>query len=118
MSTSEEASRRLRASLEHAKTVVVAAWSRGKAQRWFRPRLLADIALLAAVTIVHSIIGRSFLYTATKFDEQFFLNEGFSLGKGLVPYRDFLELKPPALFVMNMLALKIFGFEDMRYRHF
>ncbi len=118
MSTSEKVSGRLRAKLERANTIVATAWARGTAQPWFRPRLLADIGLLGVLTIIHSIFGRSFLYAATKFDEQFFLFEGFSLGKGLVPYRDFQELKPPAIFVVNMLALKIFGLDGMRYRHF
>jgi hypothetical protein len=118
MSTSDEANSRLHATLAHARTVIATVWARGNAQRWFRPRLLADVGLLGAITVIHSIIGRSFLYTALKFDEQLFLFEGFSLGKGLVPYREFQELKPPMLFVINMLALKIFGFGGMRFRHF
>src|SRR6185312_8139233 len=88
------------------------------------PRLLSrlgtlgDGALLAALAWVHLLFAKPFLWGPIGFDEQFFLYEGFSLGKGAVPYRDFQEFKPPLLFLLNMLAVKIFGVQEMRFRMF
>ena len=36
----------------------------------------------------------------------------------MVPYRDFQEFKPPMIFIVNALGLKLFGLEGMRYREF
>ncbi|MBK7584835.1 MAG: hypothetical protein IPI67_32180 [Myxococcales bacterium] len=58
---------------------------------------------------VHSIIG---------YDEQYFLWSGWSVTKGLAPYSEAFEYKPPLLFYTQALALKLLGFEHMRYRWF
>lgn len=85
----------------------------------FRKRSLAralDLLVLAFVAHFHRIIGAKFLYAQLGFDEHYFVWEGFSLAKGMVPYRDFQEFKPPMIFVANALALKLFGLEQMGYR--
>ena len=91
------------------------ATARLGAGRLLRGRF-ADAGLLGAITAIHLIFSRAFLFGALNFDEQFFLYEGFALGKGMIPYRDFQEFKPPVIFLLNMLALKIFGVEEMRFR--
>jgi hypothetical protein len=58
---------------------------------------------------VHSIIG---------YDEQYFLWSGWSVTKGLAPYAEAFEYKPPMLFYTQAFALKLLGFEAMRYRWF
>jgi hypothetical protein len=78
----------------------------------------ADAGLLGAITAIHLIFARAFLFGAFGFDEQYFLYEGFALGKGMIPYRDFQEFKPPLIFLLNMLALKIFGLDQMHFRRF
>jgi hypothetical protein len=78
----------------------------------------ADAGLLGAIAAIHLIFSRAFLFGAFGFDEQYFLYEGFALGKGMIPYRDFQEFKPPLIFFLNMLALKIFGLDEMRFRRF
>jgi hypothetical protein len=83
----------------------------------FRRRLL-DAGVLGAVAYIHLLFAQAFTYTQMRFDEQFFLSEGFYVGKGLVPYRDFQEFKPPLVFVANMLAIKLFGLDGMRFRYF
>lgn len=80
--------------------------------------VLADAVALGAVLAIFAIFSRAFLYSPIGFDEQYFLSEGFAFGKGLVPYRDFQEFKPPLVFLLNMLALKLFGVDGMRYRYF
>ena len=84
-------------------------------QLWQR---LQDGAVLGLLGVIHCIFGRAFLFAPVAFDEQFFLFEGYSLGRGLVPYRDFQELKPPAVFLVNMLGLRLFGLHDFRFRYF
>ncbi len=79
---------------------------------------LADAGLLGAITAIHLLFSRAFVFGPIGFDEQYFLYEGFAFGKGMIPYRDFQEFKPPLIFVLNMLALKIFGLEAMRFRYF
>ena len=114
-----------RAWLERARAIDLGAWSRYLAQPgvWRERfnqlwRRLPDMGVLGLLAAIHSILGRPFLFAPMTFDEQFFLFEGFSLGRGLVPYRDFQELKPPAIFLVNMLALRLFGLPDFRFRYF
>jgi hypothetical protein len=51
-------------------------------------------------------------------DEAFFVWAGWSITKGLAPYRDFLDYKPPLVFLTHALALVIHGFSGFRYRWF
>jgi hypothetical protein len=51
-------------------------------------------------------------------DEGYFVWCGWSLTKGLVPYRDFMEFKPPFVFLTYALALKLHGFAGFGYRSF
>lgn len=80
------------------------------------PARVYDAATIAFVTTFHRVIGAKFRYAQMGFDEHYFVWEGFSLDKGLVPYRDFQELKPPMIFLVNGLALKLFGLDGMGYR--
>ena len=100
----------------------LATWRAGVAGRLAtRPRLrarFADGCLLGGITTIHLIFARAFLFGGFGFDEQYFLYEGFALGKGMIPYRDFQEFKPPLIFLLNMLALKVFGLDQMRFRYF
>ena len=52
------------------------------------------------------------------YDENFFLWGGWCITKGLRPYADFIEFKPPFTFLTHALALKLFGFDGFRYRLF
>jgi hypothetical protein len=52
------------------------------------------------------------------YDEQIFVWGGWSILKGLAPYRDFLEWKPPVAFLSHALALKLFGFQGYHFRYF
>jgi hypothetical protein len=51
-------------------------------------------------------------------DEGYYVWCGWSLTKGLVPYRDFMEFKPPFVFLTYALALKLGGFESFGFRTF
>jgi hypothetical protein len=52
------------------------------------------------------------------YDEGFFVWGGWSILKGLAPYKDFLEFKPPVVFLTHALAQKLFGFEHFGFRRF
>jgi uncharacterized membrane protein YkgB len=82
------------------------------------PARAYDAATIAFVMMFHRVIGAKFRYAQLGFDEHYFIWEGFSLDKGLVPYRDFQELKPPIIFLLNGLALRFFGLDGLAYRNF
>jgi hypothetical protein len=82
-----------------------------------RPRLL-DAATLGTIAALHAPLARPFRFATTFFDEEWFLWEGWSMTKGLVPYRDFQETKPPVIFFVNCLAIKLFGLTGGAYRQF
>ena len=92
-------------------------FSRVKDLLWRRPlaRVL-DVLALAFVAHFHRVIGTKFHYAQLGFDEHYFVWEGFSMAKGMVPYRDFQEFKPPMIFVANAMAIKLFGLDAMGYR--
>jgi hypothetical protein len=52
------------------------------------------------------------------YDEQVFVWGGWSVLKGLAPYRDFLEWKPPVAFLTHAVSLKLFGFQGQHFRYF
>jgi hypothetical protein len=58
------------------------------------------------------------LQTVLGYDEQVFVWTGWSVLKRMVPYRDFLEWKPPLAFITHALALKLFGFKGYHFRYF
>jgi len=77
---------------------------------------VADAALLTFVYYFHRVLGTKFRFAPFGFDEHYFVWEGWSLSKGLVPYRDFQEFKPPMVFVVNALGIELYGLDDNRYR--
>src|SRR5580704_12961595 len=81
-------------------------------------RLGLDGFTLAITAAVFVVYNSEFLHNAMEYDEGFFVWCGWSLLKGLVPYRDFIEFKPPVLFLTHALALALFGFPGLGYRRF
>jgi hypothetical protein len=73
---------------------------------------------LWATTYVFRLLNDRFLHGGMSFDESYFVWGGWSLLKGLVPYRDFIEFKPPLVFLTHALALKMYGFDKFQYRYF
>lgn len=72
---------------------------------------------MAWLTVFHHVLGIKYRFAQIAYDERFFLNEGWSVLKGQVPYRDFQEFKPPVIFFVNALGLELFGLEDLAYRN-
>jgi hypothetical protein len=63
-------------------------------------------------------LTRGMLGNPLGYDEQFFMWGGWCVLKGLAPYRDFIEFKPPMTFLSHAMALKLFGYENERFRYF
>ena len=76
---------------------------------------LATLAISAYVFVIFNDVMR---HSGGWGDEGYFVWCGWSLLKGLVPYRDFMEFKPPFVFLTFALALKLHGLDGFRYRLF
>jgi hypothetical protein len=93
---------------------------------WVEARPLLQRALARAATVltlgitayVFLILNKRFYYNYIAYDEGFFVWGGWSITKGLAPYRDFIEFKPPLVFITHALAQFLFGFKDGGYRKF
>ena len=75
-----------------------------------------DAATLLWITVFHHVLAARYRYAAFGFDERYFLHEGWSVTKGLVPYRDLQEFKPPMIFFVNALGIGLFGLDGLAYR--
>lgn len=75
-----------------------------------------DALALIWVTVFHHVLGVKYRFAQIAYDEHWFLNEGWSVVKGQVPYRDFQEFKPPVVIFVNALGVQLFGIEDLGYR--
>jgi hypothetical protein len=84
-----------------------------------RARAFATTALLLlAIHRIFWTFARRLTFSTMSADEACFLWAGWSYNRGLVPYRDFFEWKPPVVFICNAIALHFLGLEEQRYRYF
>ena len=85
------------------------AWSRKTSGP---PRLAVGATLSFAIPVyVFLLFNDGMRHSARLGRRGLLLWCGWSLTKGLVPYRDFMEFKPPFVFLTYALALKLYGFE-------
>jgi hypothetical protein len=63
-------------------------------------------------------LAKGMFRNAIGYDEQFFMWGGWCILKGLAPYRDFIEFKPPMTFLSHALALRLFGYHGQHFRYF
>ncbi len=68
--------------------------------------------------MVFLTLNKRYFFAPIGYDEDFFTWGGWSIRKGLAPYRDFIEFKPPLLFITHALAQALFGFKNGGYRIF
>ncbi|MGH7270757.1 MAG: hypothetical protein ACREJ3_10030, partial [Polyangiaceae bacterium] len=81
-------------------------------------RLGAVGLALYLTSTVFLTFNDAFFHNGIGYDESFFVWGGWSINRGLAPYKDFIEFKPPLVFLTHALALKLYGFEGQRYRVF
>jgi hypothetical protein len=98
---------------------------RDRARRFMAiPRPMRVVGLLLTgltlwLTIrVFLVFNDPMLHGGVNFDESHFVWGGWCMTKGLVPYRDFLEFKPPFIFITHFVAMKLFGYREFGYRWF
>lgn len=94
--------------------VIHRLWSQA---RRLLPRALDLISLIPTIQLFRAFSAPMF-GLPLGYDEQVFVWCGWSILKGLVPYRDFIEFKPPLIPLTHALALRLFGFEHCRFRIF
>jgi hypothetical protein len=79
---------------------------------------LAIVATFALPVYLFLLFNDGMRHSGGWADEGYFVWCGWSLTKGLVPYRDFMEFKPPFVFLTHALALELYGFEAFGFRTF
>jgi len=82
------------------------------------PRAALIAVCLAIPAYVFLLLNDAMLHGGVGYDECWFLWSGWCFLKGLAPYVDFLEFRPPFVFLTHALALKLHGFDGFRYRYF
>ena len=91
-----------------------------RAAKWQR-RVLAIFLTLLTLRITawyFAILNDNFLHSGLNFDESYFVWCGWMITKGFAPYRDFIEFKPPMVFITHAAAVKLYGFQHFEYRRF
>ena len=89
-----------------------------------RPRVAAGVRIagtllaLAVTTAAFLLLNKKLTNNGLGYDEEFFVWGGWCIRKGLVPYRDFIEFKPPMVFLTHALAQALFGLEGAAFRTF
>jgi len=77
-----------------------------------------DVIVVVWLVIFHHVLGVRYRFAQIAYDEHYFLNEGWSVVKGQIPYRDFQEFKPPVVIFVNALGIELFGLDGLGYRKF
>jgi hypothetical protein len=94
-----------------------ATWSPGDLRAFAGPAA-ATLATFVVPIYVFLLFNDGMRHSGGWGDEGYFVWCGWSLAKGLVPYRDFMEFKPPFVFLTYALALKLYGFAGFGFRSF
>jgi hypothetical protein len=96
----------------------IARWSLVASDRSRLLTLALDGLTLAATAAVFLVLNERFFFHASGYDEEYFTWAGWCVTKGLAPYRDFLDFKPPMVFITHGLAIALFGLRHFGFRTF
>jgi|HubBroStandDraft_1064217.scaffolds.fasta_scaffold02206_6 hypothetical protein len=80
--------------------------------------IASHIPFIAVTAYVFLIFNKRFYASGIGYDEEFFAWGGWCIRKGLAPYRDFIEFKPPLVFITHAIAQALCGFKNQGYRTF
>jgi len=86
-----------------------------------RPRLRTygiNLVTLIVPLILFYILNDRIMKSGLGYDEQLFAWGGWSITEGLRPYIDFLEFKPPMVFITYAMAIWTFGEKNTDFRIF
>jgi len=84
--------------------------------RW-QMQAITIVALMVPMVLFY-ILNDRIMKTGLGYDEQLFAWGGWSITQGLRPYVDFLEFKPPMVFISYALAILTFGDKNTDFRIF
>ena len=91
--------------------------ARGETRRRLRNVLLTIVAVLVPLVLFY-ILNDRMMKSGLGYDEQYFAWGGWSVTQGLRPYIDFLDFKPPMIFVTYAMAIWVFGDKATDFRIF
>jgi hypothetical protein len=80
--------------------------------------LAVTFATVVVTVLAFRVLNDAMMHNGLGGDEGYFVWGGWCITKGLTPYRDFMEFKPPLIFLTHALALKLFGFHNLQFRRF
>lgn len=75
---------------------------------------LINICILLLLTF---ILSKRYIFSGLGYDEHGYVSMGYFFLNGMVPYKDFFELKPIIIILMNALGLKLFGQEYCAFKY-
>ena len=75
-----------------------------------------DVAAVAAVARIVTVLARPLTYSSLGYDEKFYVYGGYSFLHGQVPYRDFQNLKGPLVSLTEAVGVAIFGIDHQGFR--
>jgi hypothetical protein len=102
----------------------VHGWAAIQSRAWsllrtaMRPRSLATLVAIAIPLHLFWIFNYRMFRGGLGYDEQFFAWGGWCITRGLAPYVDFFEFKPPMVFITHAFAIALCGPKGINYRWF
>ncbi len=82
------------------------------------PRLIPTLLAVAIPLYLFWVLNYRMMHSALGYDEQFFAWGGWCITRGLAPYVDFFEFKPPMVFITHAFAIASCGTKGINYRWF
>lgn len=78
---------------------------------------LFDLVNACILLIIAFIFSKRYIFSGLGYDEHGYISMGYFLSDGLVPYKDFFELKSIGIILMNALGYKLFGIENCAFKY-
>lgn len=76
-----------------------------------------DLINACILLLLTFILSKRYIFSGLGYDEHGYVSMGNFFLNGMVPYRDFFELKPILIILMNALGLKLFGLESCAFKY-
>src|SRR5215831_5981667 len=92
--------------------------SRAIERRHVLPKYAIAFVALIVPMVLFYILNDRIMKSGLGYDEQLFAWGGWSITQGLRPYIDFLEFKPPMVFITYAMAIWAFGEKNTDFRIF
>lgn len=84
---------------------------------FFKRKSFLDLSFSLLIIIFTWNVSKRFMNTGLSHDESALVFGGHGMLHGMVPYRDFFELKPIMAIVMNALGILFFGLKNCGFKY-